>query len=137
MKLIPGMNKLSDDQLKQGETQLKRCEAMINSMTSHERRDPDILASSPSRRKRIARGSGYKESDVSKLVGDFQKMRSLMQQMGQGGFPGMPGMFGGMGNPAAAGGRPSAPGWRGYGDGGGAAAKKKKKEKKKKGFGTL
>lgn len=138
MKLIPGMNKLSDDQLKQGETQLKRCEAMINSMTSQERRDPDILASSPSRRKRIARGSGYKESDVSKLVGDFQKMRSLMQQMGQGGFPGMPGMFGGMGNPmAAAGGRPSAPGWRGYGDGGGAAAKKKKKEKKKKGFGTL
>ncbi len=138
MKLIPGMNKLSDDQLKQGETQLKRCEAMINSMTSSERRDPDILASSPSRRKRIARGSGYKESDVSKLVGDFQKMRSLMQQMGQGGFPGMPGMFGGMGNPmAAAGGRPSAPGWRGYGDGGGAAAKKKKKEKKKKGFGTL
>jgi signal recognition particle subunit SRP54 len=138
MKLIPGMNKLSDDQLKQGETQLKRCEAMINSMTSSERRDPDILASSPSRRKRIARGSGYKESDVSKLVGDFQKMRSLMQQMGQGGFPGMPGMFGGMGNPmAAAGGRPTAPGWRGYGDSGGATAKKKKKEKKKKGFGTL
>ena len=136
MKLIPGMNKLSDDQLKQGETQLKRCEAMINSMTSQERRDPDILASSPSRRKRIARGSGYKESDVSKLVGDFQKMRSLMQQMGQGGFPGMPGMFGGMGNPMAAGGRPTAPGWRGYGDSGG-VAKKKKKEKKKKGFGTL
>jgi len=34
IKMIPGMNKLSDDQLKQGETQLKRSEAMINSMTS-------------------------------------------------------------------------------------------------------
>ncbi|PPS44950.1 signal recognition particle protein [Chroococcidiopsis sp. TS-821] len=137
MKLIPGMNKLSEDQLKQGETQLKRAEAMINSMTAQERRDPDLLASSPSRRKRIANGSGYKEADVSKLVGDFQKMRSLMQQMTQGGFPGMPGMFGGgMGNPlAAAGNRPSAPGWRGYSGGG--TAKKKKKEKKKKGFGTL
>ncbi|MEH2253352.1 signal recognition particle protein [Nostoc sp.] len=140
IKMIPGMNKLSDDQLKQGETQLKRCEAMINSMTRQERHDPDLLASSPSRRRRIASGSGYRESDVTKLVGDFQKMRSLMQQMGQGGFPGMPGMFGGgggMGNAfAGAGNRPAAPGWRGYG-GDAPATKKKKKEKKKKGFGNL
>ncbi|MGV0108255.1 signal recognition particle protein [Nostoc sp. DSM 114160] len=42
IKMIPGMNKLSDDQLKQGETQLKRCEAMINSMTRQERHDPPI-----------------------------------------------------------------------------------------------
>lgn len=133
MKMIPGMNKLNSDQLKQGETQLKRCEAMIKSMTTQERKDPDILASSPSRRRRIAGGSGYKESDVAKLVSDFQKMRTMMQQMTQGGFPGMPGMFGGMGNPAAAS-RPAQAGWRGYSDPGG---KKKKKEKKKKGFGTL
>ncbi len=134
MKMIPGMNKLNSDQLKQGETQLKRCEAMIKSMTTKERKDPDILASSPSRRRRIAGGSGYKESDVAKLVSDFQKMRTMMQQMGQGGFPGMPGMFGGMGNPATAPNRPAQAGWRGYSDPGG---KKKKKEKKKKGFGTL
>ncbi|MFB2644808.1 signal recognition particle protein [Raphidiopsis sp. BLCC-F218] len=132
IKLIPGMNKISDEQLKKGETQLKRCESMINSMTKQERKDPDLLSSSPSRRKRIASGSGYKESDVSKLVSDFQKMRSLMQQMGQGNFP--PGMFGG-GNPLAAGNRPS-PGWRGY-PGGAPPTSKKKKEKKKKGFGTL
>jgi signal recognition particle subunit SRP54 len=134
MKMIPGMNKLSEDQLKQGETQLKRCEAMINSMTGKERRDPDLLSSSPSRRRRIASGSGYREADVSKLVADFQKMRSLMQQMGQGGIPGMGGMFGG-GNPLAAGGNRPAAGWRGYP--GGAPPAKKKKEKKKKGFGTL
>jgi signal recognition particle subunit SRP54 len=136
MKMIPGMNKLSDDQLKHGETQLKRSEAMINSMTIAERRDPDILASSPSRRRRIASGAGYKEADVNKLVADFQKMRSLMQQMGQGNMSGMPGMFGGgMGN-SFAGGNPAAQaGWRGYP--GGVANKKKKKEKKKKGFGTL
>jgi signal recognition particle subunit SRP54 len=138
LKLIPGMNKLSTDQLQQGETQLKRCEAMINSMTQEERKNPDLLASSPSRRRRIAGGSGYKEADVSKLVSDFQKMRSLMQQMGQGSFPGMPGMFGGgMGNPLAAGGnRPTPPGWRGY-SGGASTKKKPKKDKKKKGFGTL
>ncbi|MCC5606933.1 signal recognition particle protein [Nostoc sp. CHAB 5834] len=140
IKMIPGMNKLSDDQLKQGETQLKRCEAMINSMTRQERHDPDLLASSPSRRRRIAAGSGYRESDVTKLVGDFQKMRSLMQQMGQGNFPGMPGMFGGggMGNAfAGAGNRPPAPGWRGYDSGAPGTKKKKTKDKKKKGFGNL
>lgn len=142
MKMLPGMGKISDDQLKQGEVQLKRCEAMINSMTPKERRDPDLLASSPSRRRRVAGGSGYKEADVSKLVSDFQRMRSMMQQMGQGNFPGMPGgMFGGMGggmaDPYAAGGRPAAPGWRGYNSGAAAGKKKQKKDKKKKGFGTL
>ena len=131
LKLIPGMNKLTDDQLEKGETQLKRCEAMINSMTEQERRNPDLLASSPSRRRRIAKGSGYKDKDVGKLVTDFTKMRSMMQQMGQGqmggmGMPGMPGMPG-MGGPGA-----TPPGWRGYQGGG-----KKKKKKKKKGFGTL
>ncbi|MBP5975893.1 signal recognition particle protein [Brasilonema sp. CT11] len=136
IKLIPGMNKLTDDQLKHGETQLKRCEAMINSMTRQERQNPDLLASSPSRRRRIANGAGYKETDVSKLVSDFQRMRNMMQQMGQGQFAGMPGMFGGMGGPAAAGNSPSAPGWRGYNSGAG-SKKKPKKDKKKKGFGTL
>jgi len=64
IKLIPGMNKLSDDQLKQGETQLKRSEAMINSMTVEERRNPDLLASSPGRRA-DRHGAGYKEADVA------------------------------------------------------------------------
>jgi signal recognition particle subunit SRP54 len=133
MKLIPGMNKLTQDQLEKGETQLKRCEAMINSMTDQERRNPDLLASSPSRRRRIARGSGYQDKDVGKLVTDFSKMRSMMQQMGQGqfggmGMPGMPGMPGMMGGPGAA-----QPGWGGYQGG----SNKKKKKKKKKGFGTL
>jgi signal recognition particle subunit SRP54 len=139
MKLIPGMGgKLSDEQLQQGEVQLKRAEAMIGSMTLEERRDPDLLASSPSRRSRIAKGSGFGLNDVSKLVSDFQKMRTMMQQMGQGNFPGMGGMpgmsdmFGG-GAPAGQG---QAPGWRGY-SGGVNPSKKKKKEKKKKGFGSL
>ncbi len=135
LKLIPGMNKLTDDQLEKGETQLKRCEAMINSMTQEERQNPDLLASSPSRRRRIAKGSGYQEKDVSKLVTDFTRMRAMMQQMGQGqfggmGMPGMPGM------PGMMMGRPGSPssGWRGYPGGG---SQKKKKKKPKKGFGTL
>lgn len=127
MKLIPGMAKLSDDQLEKGETQLKRAEAMINSMTPEERRQPELLSGSPSRRRRVAKGAGYTETDVTKLVGDFTRMRSLMQQMGMGQAPQMPGMLGGNW------GRPPQPGWRGPAG----AAKKNKKKKKKKGFGTL
>lgn len=131
MKLIPGMNKISEDQLQQGEAQLKRAEAMINSMTPEERRNPELLSGSPSRRQRVARGAGFSINDVSKLVSDFQRMRSFMQQLGRGQMPGMSGMspFG-----EAAGQRPG-PGWRGYG--GNSAPKKAKKTKKKKGFGTL
>ncbi|WP_199248623.1 signal recognition particle protein [[Phormidium] sp. ETS-05] len=127
MKLIPGMAKLSDEQLEKGETQLKRAEAMINSMTPEERRQPELLSRSPSRRRRVAKGAGYTETDVTKLVGDFTRMRSMMQQMGMGQAPQMPGMLGGNW------GRPPQPGWRGPAG----AAKKSKKKKKKKGFGTL
>jgi signal recognition particle subunit SRP54 len=139
MKLIPGMNKLSGEMLEKGETELRRTETMINSMTKEERSNPDLLAKSPSRRRRVAKGSGHQERDVSKLISDFTRMRSMMQQMsrgampgfpGMGGMPGMPnmgGLFGGMGNA-------NRPGFRGYT---GAAPKKQKKAKKKKGFGDL
>lgn len=66
LKMIPGMNKLSDEQMRQGEVQLKRTEAMINSMTVEERRNPELLASSPSRRRRIAKGAGYVEKRRNK-----------------------------------------------------------------------
>ncbi|TAG98707.1 MAG: signal recognition particle protein [Oscillatoriales cyanobacterium] len=133
MKMIPGMNKLSDEQMRQGEVQLKRTEAMINSMTTEERRNPELLASSPSRRRRIGRGAGYAENDVTKLVSDFQKMRTMMQQMSQGNFAGMGGMPGMPGMPGMGGGM--QPGSRGYM--GGQQQKKKKKDKPKKGFGQL
>jgi signal recognition particle subunit SRP54 len=125
MRMIPGMGKLSGEQLQKGESELKRAEAMINSMTKEERQNPDLLAGSPARRRRIADGSGFKEADVNALVTKFTQMRSFMQDMSQGR---MPGMFDGMG------GR-TPPGHRGYP--GGAAKAKKKKDKKKKGFGDL
>lgn len=133
MKLIPGMGKISNEQLEQGESQLKRAESMINSMTREERQNPQLLANSPSRKKRVAQGSGHQLEDVAKLVSDFQRMRSMMQQMGQGGMPGMPGL-GGLGNPFGGGGMP---GQGGYPGGRPGAAKKPKKQKKRKGFGVL
>ncbi|MGB8703304.1 MAG: signal recognition particle protein [Thermosynechococcaceae cyanobacterium] len=130
VKMIPGMNKISGEQLQQGEAKLKQVEAMINSMTLEERRNPDLLSSVPGRRRRIARGSGYSIEDVNKLVSDFSQMRSMMKMMGQGQMPNIPGM---PGLPGMGGGQAPSPGWRGYGQGGG----KQKKVKKKKGFGTL
>ena len=127
LKLIPGMGKISGADLAKGENQLQRTESMINSMTKDEKADPDLLSQSPSRRRRVAKGSGFEEKDVSKLVKDFTKMRSMMQNMGRG----MPGM----GMPGMGGGMPGMgmPGMGDYPDQG----RRKKKKKKKKGFGTL
>lgn len=136
LKLIPGMGKISGADLAKGENQLKRTESMISSMTKAEKADPDLLAQSPSRRRRVAKGSGFAEKDVSKLVKDFSKMRSMMQNMGRG-MPGMgmPGMGGMPGMPGMGGGMPGMgmPGMGGYPDQG----RRKKKKKKKKGFGSL
>jgi signal recognition particle subunit SRP54 len=143
MKMIPGMNKIDDGMLKQGEQQLKKIEAMIGSMTVAEREDPDLLAANPSRRRRIAAGSGHVPADVDKVLADFQKMRGFMQQMTRGGgMPGMPGMPGGF--PGMGGGFPGMPGMGGAFPGMGGAAprggsprKAPKPAKKRKGFGEL
>jgi signal recognition particle subunit SRP54 len=126
MKMIPGMNKIDDGMLKQGEDQLKRVEAMIGSMTESERCQPELLASQPSRRRRIAAGSGHQPADVDKVLADFQKMRGFMQQMSRGNMPGMPGM----------GGMPGMPGMP-SGAGRGGPPKRQRPAKKKKGFGEL
>jgi signal recognition particle subunit SRP54 len=116
LKMIPGMGKMSEGQLKQGEDKLKQAEAMIQSMTKEERGNPELLASTPSRRRRIAKGCGFAEKEVNQLIAEFTRMRTMMQQMTMGNFPGMGGGQPGMGG----------------GQGG-----MKKPKKKKKGFGTL
>ena len=94
-KMIPGMGGITDKQLAAVERQYKAYEAMINSMTKEEREKPDLLAKQPSRRRRIARGSGKEEREVQELVGVFVAMRGQMQTMSKmmaisGGMP--PGM---------------------------------------------
>ena len=136
MKLIPGMNKIDDGMLKQGEVQLKKIEAMIGSMTEIERQQPELLASQPSRRRRIASGCGHSSAEVDKVLADFQKMRGFMQQMTRGGgMPGMPGMGGMPGMPGMPG--PMGGGGGRGGVGGGAGQRVAKPAKKRKGFGQL
>lgn len=104
LKLIPGMGKLTKQlgEMSVHEKEMKRVEAIINSMTMEERRKPEIL--SVSRRRRIAAGSGVGVEQVNQLVKNFEQMRKMMQQvMGgkapKGGMPKMPGMPGRRGLP--------------------------------------
>ncbi len=83
--------------------QLDRVGAMISSMTKKEREDPSII--NPSRKRRIAAGSGMKVEDVNRLMKQYAEMRKFMKSMNARGkdgkrkrLPGLGGMpFGGMG----------------------------------------
>ena len=102
--------------------ELMKVEAMIQSMTRQERRDPDVLSGSESRFARIARGSGRPIEEVRALYERFLQVRQMMGQLGQSGMfggGGGGGLFGGM-NPFGGGGNPLT-GGRSQRRGGGAA----------------
>lgn len=81
MGMIPGMSgmKLGDE----GERQLHRAEAIIQSMTIQERRKPELL--NGSRRQRIANGAGVKIVEVNQLIKQFQQMQKMMRMFKGGG----------------------------------------------------
>jgi len=92
LKLMPGMGgQLKDVDLDGGE--LKQMEAIVHSMTLKERRDPDLI--DPSRRRRIATGSGTQSNDVSSLVKTFKRSRDMMKAVSGGSFGGLKAMFSG------------------------------------------
>jgi len=74
------------------EKQLKRIEAIINSMTFVERRRPDIL--NASRRRRIARGSGTDVQDVNRLIKQYREAQRLFKTLKKSGKRGLPRLFG-------------------------------------------
>jgi hypothetical protein len=69
------MGKITNQQLDDAEKKNKQYRAMIMSMKPSERKNPDLLASQPFRRTRIAKGSGHTEAEVSTLVAQFAAMR--------------------------------------------------------------
>ena len=77
--MLPGMSNLKGFSV--DEKQLKRVEAIVLSMTNHERTKPDIL--NARRRQRIARGSGTSVSEVNDLVQRFNQMRKMMKNTGK------------------------------------------------------
>ncbi|MCQ2958331.1 MAG: signal recognition particle protein [Candidatus Gastranaerophilales bacterium] len=77
---IPGLDKNTKDMLaNQGEKQMKRIESVIKSMTLKERQKPETI--NVSRKKRIAKGSGIPEEEVTAFLKQFEMMRQMMQGM--------------------------------------------------------
>ena len=81
--MIPGMQNKALKGLQVDDRALVRVEAIINSMTRDERRNPQVL--NGSRRKRIAFGSGTSVQDVNRLLNQFNMMRKMLKTMKRGG----------------------------------------------------
>lgn len=79
--MMPGMNKKALQGVEVNDKDLSRTKAIIQSMTSKERQDPDII--NGSRKKRIAKGSGVHVSEVNRLLKQFEQSKKMMKQFGQ------------------------------------------------------
>ena len=90
MGMIPGMGKsLKDVDIK--DDAFKGVEAIIQSMTVLERRNPDLL--STSRKQRITKGAGKDIGEINAFMKQFDQMKQMMKQMSSGSMPGkMPGL---------------------------------------------
>jgi signal recognition particle subunit SRP54 len=94
--MLPGMGNMKElaaNREKVDDKSLGRVEAIINSMTTQERRNHQLL--NGSRRKRIARGSGTSVEDVNRLLKQFVQMQKMLKQLG--GMAGMGKKKGGLG----------------------------------------
>lgn len=97
MGMIPGLSgKVNLDDANIDDKQIVHIEAIIQSMTKEERKNPDII--NGSRKKRIANGSGSSVMEVNKLLKQFKEMKTMMKQlnnMTKPGKKGKKGLFGG------------------------------------------
>jgi signal recognition particle subunit SRP54 len=79
VRMIPGVPKVDDAQMAQGEGEMRKFVAILDSMTKQEREHPEII--SGSRRKRMASGSGTKVEDVNRLIKQYEQTRKMMKLM--------------------------------------------------------
>lgn len=78
--MIPGMNKVKGmKDLKVDEKAISRVEAIVKSMTTEEKQNPELLKNT-SRKKRIAKGSGTSIQEVNRFIKQFEEMRKMMKQ---------------------------------------------------------
>lgn len=86
IKMIPGMNNVPGlENLQVDPKDVARKKAIVFSMTPSERANPDSLT--PSRRRRIAAGSGNSVVEVNRMIKQFNESRKMMQQMSKGSMP--------------------------------------------------
>jgi len=79
LSMIPGAGNLKTEDEERAEKEMKRTEAIINSMTKKEREKPSII--DPKRKRRIAAGSGTTVPEVNKLLKQFDQMQKMMKQV--------------------------------------------------------
>ena len=104
MKMIPGMaNNPAMKNMNMDPKDMGHVRAIIYSMTAQERVDPDLL--NPSRRRRIAAGSGRPIHEVNRMIKQFNQTKKMMNQMSKGNFAGMEGLMGGAGGGGGIGGK--------------------------------
>ena len=89
MGMIPGVGKQIKD-VDINDDSFKGIEAMINSMTLEERRNPDVI--NPSRKQRIAKGSGKDIAELNQFLKQFEQMKGMMKMMNKMPMGRMPGM---------------------------------------------
>lgn len=84
LRLIPGMPKISDEEIERVQKELKRVETVINSMTVAERKKPEIVKQN--RRSRIAKGCGLREKEVLTVFEKYDQMAKQMKALKGGNF---------------------------------------------------
>lgn len=84
IKLIPGARKMGLNNIQIDPKQIAHIEAIIESMTDYERRNPDIIKAS--RKQRIANGSGRNVQEVNRLLEQFENYKKMMKQVSSGNF---------------------------------------------------
>ncbi len=94
LDMLPGAGagKITPEQQRDAERDMKRKEAILSSMTPQERRRPEILDAS--RRKRIASGSGTEVQEINRLIQQYRQARKMMKMLGKNGGRGIPRIFG-------------------------------------------
>ncbi|AVK60311.1 signal recognition particle protein [Lactobacillus sp. CBA3605] len=93
MKMIPGMaNNPAMKNMNMDPKDIAHIRAIVYSMTAKEKTDPDLL--NPSRRRRIAAGSGRPVQEVNRMIKQFNQTKKMMNQMSKGNFSGMEGLMG-------------------------------------------
>ena len=94
MKMIPGMaNNPALKNVNMPPKEMDHLKAIVMSMTKEERANPNLM--SPSRRRRIAAGSGRPIVEVNRMIKQFNQMRKMMKQVSNGNMGGLSNMFGG------------------------------------------
>ena len=99
LKLLPGMGDLPPEMQGMADKDIKQIEAMINSMTKQERRNPEII--NQSRRIRIAKGSAHTVQELNQFIKQFNQMKQLTAKLNESGLMksagGLSGLLNGLG----------------------------------------